>query len=186
MPFLGEWRADRQRRRRAAQYVQALLAEPSPPDVRWLADVAAGGDVDHAMWELRYARRALGLLAAQRDALDDRTASLVAHALAASLDTDPLIDPEKRDVAERQLNTRLGSYREALAARGSREGTGVRLARMLLAYAGRVAPGPDDLAHAADLLAGYLAEANDALRLHFGAAALPEHLPPSAAQGAPG
>jgi hypothetical protein len=186
MPFLGEWRAERQRRRRAALYVQGLLADPSPADARWLADAAAGGDVDHAAWELRYARRALGLLGAQRDALDDRTASLVAHALSASFGADPLIDPDKREVAERQFNTRLGSYREALAARGSREGTGVRLARMLLAYAGRVAPGPEELARAADLLSGYLAESNEALRREFGVAALPEHLPPSAARGASG
>lgn len=186
MHFLGEWRAERQRRRRATLYVQALLADPAPTDARWLADAAAGGDLDHATWELRYARRALGLLGAQRDALDDRTASLVAHALEASLAGDPLVDPDKREVAARQFNVRLGSYREALAARGSREGTAARLARMLLAYAGRVAPPEQDLARAGELLGGYLAEANQALRRQFGVAALPEHVPPSAAHGTGG
>lgn len=186
MPFLGEWRAERLRRRHAALYVQALLAEPAPGDARWLADAAAGGDLDHATWELRYARRALGLLGAQRDALDDRTASLVAHALEASFATDPLIDRDKREVAERQFNVRLGSYREALAARGSREGTSARLARMLLAYAGRVAPPESDLARAGELLGGYLSEANEALRRQFGVAVLPENVPPSAAQATGG
>ena len=180
MRFLDEWRAERRRRHRAALYVRSLLAEPAPADARWLADAASGGDVDHAAWELRYARRALGVLGAQRDALDDRTGSLVARALGESFARDPRIDPGKREIAERQFDVRLGSYREALAARGAREATGVRLARTLLAYAGRIAPTEGDLARAADLLGGYIAEANEALRHHFGAAVLPEHLPPSA------
>ena len=183
MRILAEWRAERQRRHRATLYVQGLLAEPAPSDTRWLADAASGGDADHAAWELRYARRALGVLGAQRDALDDRTASLVARALGESFARDPRIDPGKREIAERQFNVRLGSYREALAARGAREATGVRLARTLLAYAGRVAPGEGDLTRAADLLGGYIADANEALRHHFGVAVLPEHLPPSAAVG---
>ena len=59
----------------------ALFREPDAADVEWLAATATRGDLDHARWELRYARRALGLITAQRDALDDRTASIVARAI---------------------------------------------------------------------------------------------------------
>src|SRR5688500_17899154 len=80
-----EWREARAHARRVRSYVATVRAEPADDDARWLAAAAAGGDVDHARWELRYARRALGLLAAQRDALDDRTPSAIARELTASL-----------------------------------------------------------------------------------------------------
>ena len=70
---LKEWTLDREQRRRATTYVSALFAEPSEADVEWLSLHGTDCDTDHARWELRYARRALGLLGAQRDALDDRT-----------------------------------------------------------------------------------------------------------------
>ena len=62
LPFTPAWRAGRERQRRAAAVVAALAAEPDEADVAWLADAGANGDVDHARWELRYARAALGLL----------------------------------------------------------------------------------------------------------------------------
>ena len=74
---LDDWRAARMIRTRAAAYVAVLWRDPAPEEAQWLASHSAG-DLDHARWELRYARRALGLLTAQRDALDDRTASVVA------------------------------------------------------------------------------------------------------------
>jgi hypothetical protein len=40
-----------------------------------------------------------------------------------------------------------------------------------------------EVAHAGEVLARYLAESNEALRREFGAAALPEDVPPSAAAG---
>jgi hypothetical protein len=158
-----------------------VRAEPAESDVRWLSECATRGDADHARWELRYARRALGLLAAQRDALDDRTPSAVARELSASLGREPLIDAAKLAVAQRQFNQRLTAYTEALSERVAAEPTAARLGRALLAFAseGR-ATGPADVARAGSLLAGYLADAGDALRRVFGAAALPEHLPPSA------
>src|SRR5919199_2437945 len=102
MPLFARWRAERDLRRRSAAYVATLLQEPSEADAAWLAQVATRGDLDHARWELRYARRAVGLLVAERDALDDRTGSAVAHALTAALHADPNIARDMLDVAERQ------------------------------------------------------------------------------------
>ena len=75
MPLFARWRAERDLQRKAESFVAVLFREPGAADVQWLAEAATRGDADHALWELRYARRALGLIAAQRDALDDRTAS---------------------------------------------------------------------------------------------------------------
>jgi hypothetical protein len=170
---LRAWTLDRDQRRRAARYVATLCAEPAEADVVWLSEHGTDHDVDHARWELRYARRALGLIAAQRDALDDRTASLVATELARSLASDPAIAPGKIRMAERQLNARLSAYGEALGNREG-EGSGWHLGRTLLEFAGhRDAVRPNVVASAGDLLARYLGEANAALRKSFGAATLP-------------
>ena len=170
---LRAWTLDRDQRRRAASYVAALCTEPAEEDVAWLSEHGTDCDSDHARWELRYARRALGLIAAQRDALDDRTASLVATELARSLANDPAIAPGKIRMAERQLNARLSAYGDALGNREG-EGSGWHLGRTLLEFAGhRDAVRPNVVATAGDLLARYLGEANAALRKSFGAATLP-------------
>lgn len=184
MGFLAEWRAERALRRRARGFVRTLLTEPESEDVRWLAAQGTGGDVDHAAWELRYARRAMGMLTAQRDALDDRTASVVAHELAALFERDPRIAAVMREVAQRQFNARLRSYGEVLSERADDAPTRARLGRALLGFAGLSGrPAPEAVARAGDLLAGYLAAANEALRAQFGVASLPENVPPSVAQG---
>jgi hypothetical protein len=182
MGLLARWRAERELRRRAVAYTRALLTEPADTDVAWLAGQGTAGDADHARWELRYARRALGLLSARRDALDDRTGSVVARELGEAFVDDPRIDRRKREVAERQLNARLRAYGDALDDRA--EGTRARLGRALFSFAapGRV-PSEEDAARAGDILAAYLLDANDELRRTFGAASLPDHLPPSALQG---
>ncbi|MBK5189288.1 MAG: hypothetical protein JJD97_13675 [Gemmatimonadaceae bacterium] len=170
---LRAWTVDRDQRRRAARYVAALCAEPAEDDVKWLSEHGTDCDTDHARWELRYARRALGLLGAQRDALDDRTASLVATELARSLANDRAVAPGKIRMAERQLNARLSAYGDALMNREG-EGSGWHLGRALLDFAGhRDAARPEIVAHAGDLLARYLGEANESLREAFGAATLP-------------
>ena len=175
-----DWRAARTRDARAGAYVAALVAEPPAEDVRWLAEYGTSGDADHARWELRYARRALGLVAAQRDALDDRTASDVARALERALASDPVIAPEKRRIASRQLNARLRGYAEAVARREA-PGTGYHLGRALLDFAGHPgAPHGDVVARAGDIMARYLEEAGGALRDCFGAATLPDDIAPSA------
>ena len=182
IPFTPEWRAERARQQRAAAFVALVRRDPETDDVHWLATAAANGDVDHAQWELRYARWSLAALSAQRDALDDRTASEVVRALVAAVRNDSDIEPGMRALAEHQFNDRLTGYREALAARGGLVGSGERLGRVLLAFASdgaRSAGAP--LARAVELLSSYLAEANEALRATYGVASLPEHLPPSEA-----
>jgi hypothetical protein len=144
--------------------------------------VATRGDEDHARWELRYARRAIGLLVAQRDALDDRTGSLVARALTEAFERDDRIDRDRRDLAERQFNARLSAYRDALSARVT--DSAVRLGQTLLAFSGGSFREIDaNVRRAGDVVSGYEREANDALRAVFGTAALPEHIPPSALAG---
>ena len=180
MSWWSDWKQSRVLRRSARAFLRTLQSEPGDDDVRWLAERGTGGDQDHARWELRYARRALGLLAAQRDALDDRTASVVAHELGTALSNDPMIDASKRPVAQRQLNSRLRAYGEVLSHRDAPESTGTRLARALFSFTGKE---PEltsaDLRRGGDLLASYLDEANEALRREFGIATLPENIPPS-------
>jgi hypothetical protein len=182
--FWRQWRAERARRARAASYIRALQREPSDEDVAWLAAHGTSGDEDHARWELRYARRALGLITAQRDALDDRTASLVARELTASLARDPNVAAARLPIAERQINARLRAYADALTSRDAPRSARERLGETLMGFAGRaggvagVASGADD-AHAGDILTRYLSEANEALRREFGAAALPDDVAPS-------
>ncbi len=179
-PFFTAWREQRRLRRSAAAYVQGLLAEPDPDDVRWMSKAATGGDVDRANWELRYARRAAGLLSAERDALDDRTASAVAHELGESWASDRNIAAGMRHLAERQFNARLRALGQAIAARSSPEPTGTRVGRALLTAAGSAAPSPADVERAGAIVARYLEQANESLRRLFGTATLPENVPPSA------
>jgi hypothetical protein len=175
----GGWRYGRALRARASAYVDALANDPAPDDVRWLAEAATHGDEDHARWELRYARQALGLLTAQRDALDDQTGSAVAHALAEALGRDRRVAPGKLGIAERQLNERITAYADAL---GNREGAGSgwHLGRALLRFSGcKETVAPETVARAAEITSRYLAEANEALRDAFGAAMLPDNEKPS-------
>jgi hypothetical protein len=186
LPFIGPLLERRRRRRRAEAVVAHLFEEPREADVLWLADAATGGDTDHARWELRYARRALGMIAAQRDALDDRTGSDIAAAIAAAFAIDPHVSPERRPLAERQFNDRVSTYREALQSRGGTIGPADKLGRMLLAFASdaaRTAGSP--LPRAIELMDAYLAEASAALReVYGGAPELPEDAKPSDVFGA--
>ena len=180
--FFAAWRDQRRLRRNAALYVQSLLEEPDASDVMWLSDVATRGDVDRARWELRYARRASGLLSAERDALDDRTASAVARAIADAWSKDRNIAAGMRHTAEQQFNGRLRALGHALTARSSPEPTGARLGKALLNAAGLSAPSGRDVDRAGTIVVHYLEQANAALQREFGTATLPENLPPSALQ----
>jgi len=182
MALFKEWRAARQLQRKAEDYVKQLTAEPSAGDVEWLARAATRGDEDHARWELRYAKRAIGLLVAQRDALDDRTASIVARAVGEAFERDQRIDRDRRDLAERQFNARLSAYRDALGARVP--DSAMRLGQTLLAFSGGAFRDVDDnVRRAGQVLSDYEKQANESLRAVFGIAALPEHVPPSALAG---
>ncbi|HVX38005.1 MAG TPA: hypothetical protein VHB25_00435 [Gemmatimonadaceae bacterium] len=183
MPLFARWRAERDLQRKATTYVASLFRDPDPADVQWLASAATRGDVDHASWELRYARRALGLVAAQRDALDDRTASVVAREISEAMRKDSNIAADMLETAERQFNARLSAYRDGLAARAG-AATATRMGQTLFAFAGGSFRREDEnIIRAGELLATYLAEANAALRESFGAVALPENVPPSALVG---
>jgi hypothetical protein len=179
MRLFRSFRDDRALQRASAAYVAALMAEPAPDDVAWLAGSATRGDADHATWELRYLRRALGILVAQRDALDDRTPSEVLRTLATRMERDPNVDGELRELADRQFNARLSAYRDAFTSRG--HGTpAVRVAQNLLAFAGGPIRADDPaVVRGATLVADYLGAATDTLRASFGTAELPEDVPPS-------
>jgi hypothetical protein len=180
VPLFARWRAERELQRKAAAYVAALFREPAQSDVDWLAESATRGDVDHARWELRYARRSLGLIAAQRDALDDRTASVVAREIAEAFARDRNVAAGMLETAQQQFNARLSAYRDGLAARAGAP-TPIRMGQTLFAFAGGSFRLHDDnIVRAGELLAAYLAEANEALREAFGKAVLPENVAPSA------
>jgi hypothetical protein len=180
VPLFERWRAERDLQRKAASYVSVLFQEPAQPDIEWLTQTATRGDVDHAMWELRYARRALGLIAAQRDALDDRTASFVAREITEAFARDKNVAAGMLETAERQFNARLSAYRDGLAARAG-AATPIRMGQTLFAFAGGSFKLQDDnIVRAGVLLETYLADANEALRASFGTASLPENVPPSA------
>jgi hypothetical protein len=180
MSLFARWRAERDLQRKAASFVEVLFRDPDAADVEWLSSAATRGDVDHATWELRYARRAMGLIAAQRDALDDRTASIVARVITEALARDMNIASAMTETAERQFNARLSAYRDGLAAKAGAP-TQIRMGQTLFAFAGGSFTKQDgNIERAGELLARYLAEANEALRGSFGAAVLPENVPPSA------
>lgn len=182
MALFGKWRAARALQRNAAKFVAVLATEPAADDVAWLAQIATRGDEDHARWELRYARRAVALLVAQRDALDDRTGSAVAQAVAEAFEGDDRIDADRRDLAERQFNARLSAYRDALGARVP--DAVIRLGQTLIAFSGGSFRDKDaNVRRAGEIVDGYVKEAHETLRDVFGAAALPENVPPSALAG---
>ena len=179
MRLFRSFRDDRALLRRSSAYAAELMREPVPSDIDWLAQDATRGDRDHAQWELRYLRRALGILVAQRDALDDRTPSEALRALVHRMQKDRNVDGGLLELAERQFNARLSAYRDAFTSRGHGSAT-TRVAQNLLAFSG----GPirtDDPAvvRGAALVARYLLDCNAALRASFGAAQLPEDVAPS-------
>ena len=155
------------------------MAEPALADVEWLSADATRGDVDHAQWELRYLRRSLGILVAQRDALDDRTASEALRALVHRMHKDRNVDGDLLELAERQFNARLSAYRDAFTSRG--HGTAaMRVAQNLLAFSG----GPIRSDHPAvkrgtELVSEYLSQCNAALQESFGKVQLPDDVVPS-------
>jgi hypothetical protein len=174
MGMLADWKATRDRRRRSASYLEALLHAPDPADVSWLSALCGQSDV--ARRELVFARRAVGLIVAERDALDDRTASDVAHQLAA------VVDREARENAEmgRAWANRWRAYTAALAQRGEPESPAARLARVLLAGAGVAQPSTEALVRATQFVLATRTLTNEALRAVFGVASLPEDVRPSA------
>jgi hypothetical protein len=167
------------RERRAETYVAGLVQDPPDVLVARLA-AASDGDEDHARWELRYARRAIGLIVAERDALDDRTSSDVAAALGDAHENDSNIATDRRAIADRQFNDRLRDYRAALADRTATASPAERMGAVLLGYARATTPTNASLRFAGEAIAELVAECNAALRAAYGEADLPADLPPSA------
>lgn len=128
------------------------MREPPSQAVEWLSANATSGDADRAIWELRYLRRALGLLIAERDALDDRTASAVARNLAVAIQADRNVAAAMVKLAERQFNERLAAYREMMQLRGSPESYPRRIGRALLLLSGSVRMGTQELAGAEEIV----------------------------------
>ena len=179
MRLFRSFRDDRALLRKSAEFAAVLMAEPSTAEVEWLSSVATRGDIDHARWELRYLRRSVGILVAQRDALDDRTPSEVLRALLHRMQKDPNVDSSLRELAERQFNARLGAYRDAFTSRG--HGTpALRLAQNMLAFAGGPIRGDDPVVQrGAEIVAETIGVASEALRGTFGVVELPEDVSPS-------
>lgn len=173
------FRDDRALLRRSSAYAATLMRDPDAEDIQWLARDATRGDSDHALWELRYLRRALGILVAQRDSLDDRTPSEVLRALLHRMQKDRNVDGELIELAERQFNARLSAYRDAFMSRGHGVAA-MRVAQNLLAFSGGPIRGDDPaVQRGTQLVRGYLAASNAALQEHFGKVQLPDDVPPS-------
>jgi hypothetical protein len=178
--IFGRWRSEWRQRRQAVAFVARLRGDLDEADVQWLAENATEGDGDRALWELRYARAALGLLAAERDALDDLTPSLIAREIAAALHADPRVAADKVKVAEQQFNQRLSAYRRAFMDRGATSAPSDRLGDTLLRLAGITGePNAEVRARARAIVARLLDDANAALREYFGSAILPPDVRPS-------
>jgi nitroreductase len=168
--MLSAWLAARRWRRATEAYVASLMVEPDAHDVEWLSDVATGGDDDHARWELRYARRALGMLVAQRDALNDRTPSAILRELSRVMLADRAVDATRVKLVEQQFNDRFRAYREMAALRGAKDGEPERLGRAMLMLAGAPRVVAEDLARASQVVTAMEREANAALVAAYGPA----------------
>lgn len=139
LPLLRHWRLARERRHGAERFAELLMTPPPPALVAHLAALT-DGDEDHAGWEWRYARRALGLLVAEQDAQDDRTVSEIAAALGERQEADPDVAVARRALARTQFNERLAAYRGAVHNRVSADPLAVRLGFVLLRFARPSAP----------------------------------------------
>jgi hypothetical protein len=153
---------------RADRFVRAL--ELPLPDAEWAWLVALGVPADIARREVRWAVRAVGLIVASRDALNDQTMAEVTHAL------------DRVTVADAGWANRWSQYLEAHGRRGTGDSVARRLARVLLAAAG-AADAPDAVESAAAFLTRQRVRLNGELGQAFGVAQLPEDRPPSAARG---
>ena len=174
MGLLANRREQRRRQAAAEQYLAALLLPPDADDVRWL-EGCAGVARDLVQRELVFAQRAIGLIVAERDALDDQTAADVAHAI------DAIVAREARayeNLAADWVDHWL-EYHDALAVRGRAEPPLRRIARVLLRRVGVAEPGSAQLVRAVGIVTRHRHAANEALAAAFGVADLPEDRLPS-------
>lgn len=177
MGLWSDWRVGRARHRRASLFLAQINAPIDQEQLRLLSE--AGVARDFIERELIFARRAVGLIVADRDALDDRTASEIAHGLA------PVVAAETRrnESLGLEWNARWRAYTGALAVRGTADSPAMRLARVLLGGAGIAQPSGEQLQVGTEIIQQMRVTLNDALRRAFGAASMPEDIRPSAIQG---
>ncbi len=175
MGLLASFREQRRRQGLAERYVAALLRPPAPDDLAWLMQVG-GGTAESATVELAFAQRAIGLIVAERDALDDRTAADVSHAL----DAVVAREARQRQGVAADWAAHWRDYADALASRGRSEAPLRRIARVLLRRAGVADPESAAIDRALEIVTAFRHAANAALRDAYGAASLPEDRPPSA------
>ena len=166
-PFLRQWREDRARAQRADRYAALLMVPPPDALVDQLADLT-DRDPDHARWEWRYARRALGVIVAERDAQDDRTASEIVAAFGERQALDPDVAPDRRAISLRQFNERLAAYRGAVANRISADPLSVRLGFVLLRFQPPPVPTPQAAATLGLALEAVVDELNEQLAGIYG------------------
>ena len=174
MGFLANRREAKRRQDAAERYLASVLRPADAEDVRWLSEIAGSSD-ETVRRELGFALRAIALIVAERDALDDRTAADVAHAIEA------LVAREARTRAG-ELDAWIDHWREyadALAARGMHEPPLRRIARVLLRRVGVTEPQSPQLVRVVGIVTRDRLAANEALREAFGTASLPEDRAPS-------
>lgn len=174
MALWSGWQLSRERHRRASRYLEVLTHAPDQASLRWLIGHAPTPET--ALQELDLARRAIALMVAEHDALDDRTVADVTHELNAIL----AAQGDDGAVSNRLWTERLQAYTAAMARRGTGDLPRARVARVLLAACSLPDPSPEVLEQGAELVAYYRQASNDALRAAFGDARLPENIRPSA------
>ena len=174
MGFLANRREARKRQEAAERYLAVALQPGDPADVAWLSEIA-GASSSAAERELAFAQRAIALIVAERDALDDRTAADVAHAIDALTEREARTRAGERDV----WLDHWREYADALAARGRHEPPLRRIARVLLRRLGVTDPGSPQLVRVVGIVTRDRMAANEALREAFGTASLPEDRAPS-------
>lgn len=174
MGWWGHWRATRERRRRATYFAARCGDAPPVEWLAWLEEMC--GDAGRARRELEFAMRAIGLIVAERDALDDRTVSEVARALAPTLAREVATTPDRAAL----WSTRWRAYGDAMNRRGVVEPSAQRLGRVLLGGAGLSDPDDAQLRRAALAVGEIRERLNASLRRAFGEAHLPDDVRPSA------
>lgn len=176
MGWWRNWRAARERRRRAIYFAGRCADAPPVEWLAWLEESC--GDAARAREELELAMRAIGLIVAERDALDDRTVSEVARAMAPALAREVTEAPARAA----RWGLRWRAYADAMSRRGVLETTPHRLGRVLLASVGIDEPNDMQLRRAATAVGEIRDRLNASLRRAFGEARLPEDIRPSELQ----
>lgn len=174
MSVLAEWKATRERRKRAAAYVVQLTADADLSGGEWLIELSPLAE-DTVRLELRLALQAIGLIVAERDSLDDNTAADVNHELQVVIREEGKGDESTTLI----WRDRWNSYSGAMMKRGVADAPAIRLARILLIAVGVLSPSAVELERTACWILERRRWLNVALREAYGDVLLPEDIRPS-------